>query len=219
MDGMDTVDTLYANTRNNPIEDIESHLPLRVNRYELREDIGGGGRVAWRDRFRPRVHLSDRRRLLGRRRRAQVQTVGVSQVELRAARARSFKSPLAGQTTELPSKVPYRKARAGDRLVAYGPSGGGYGDPLARSPESVLDNVLDGLLPAERARENYGVVIAGQRVDADGTRKLPRPHARCLKRIALRFARELWLRDRRSHRPRSIGHPLGRPPPVSACYS
>ena len=31
-DGMDAVDTLYANTRNNPIEDIESHLPLRVSR-------------------------------------------------------------------------------------------------------------------------------------------------------------------------------------------
>ena len=30
-DGMDAVDTLYANTRNNPIEDIESHLPLRVS--------------------------------------------------------------------------------------------------------------------------------------------------------------------------------------------
>ena len=28
LDGMDAVDTLYANTRNNPIEDIESHLPL-----------------------------------------------------------------------------------------------------------------------------------------------------------------------------------------------
>ncbi len=37
IDGMDAVDTLYANTRNNPIEDIESHLPLRVNRYELRD--------------------------------------------------------------------------------------------------------------------------------------------------------------------------------------
>src|SRR6266851_1972360 len=37
LDGMDAVDTLYANTRNNPIEDIESHLPLRVTRYELRE--------------------------------------------------------------------------------------------------------------------------------------------------------------------------------------
>jgi N-methylhydantoinase B len=30
MDGMDAVDTLYANTRNNPVEDIESHIPLRV---------------------------------------------------------------------------------------------------------------------------------------------------------------------------------------------
>jgi len=45
-DGMDAVDTLYANTRNNPIEDIESHLPLRVSRYELREDSSAAGR--WR---------------------------------------------------------------------------------------------------------------------------------------------------------------------------
>jgi N-methylhydantoinase B len=30
IDGMDAVDTLYANTRNNPVEDIESHIPLRV---------------------------------------------------------------------------------------------------------------------------------------------------------------------------------------------
>ena len=45
-DGMDSVDTLYANTRNNPIEDIESHVPLRVTRYELREDAVAPGR--WR---------------------------------------------------------------------------------------------------------------------------------------------------------------------------
>ena len=45
-DGLDAVDTLYANTRNNPIEDIESHYPLRVTRYELTEGTGGRGR--WR---------------------------------------------------------------------------------------------------------------------------------------------------------------------------
>ena len=45
-DGLDAVDTLYANTRNNPIEDIESHYPLRVPRYELAE--GSGGRGRWR---------------------------------------------------------------------------------------------------------------------------------------------------------------------------
>ena len=43
IDGMDAVDTLYANTRNNPIEDVESHLPLRVTQYELLEDGGGAG--------------------------------------------------------------------------------------------------------------------------------------------------------------------------------
>src|SRR5207237_1394270 len=45
-DGMDAVDTLFANTRNNPLEDIESHYPLRVSRYELVTDRGGPGR--WR---------------------------------------------------------------------------------------------------------------------------------------------------------------------------
>jgi N-methylhydantoinase B len=45
-DGMDAVDTLFANTRNNPIEDIESHYPLRVTRYELVEDKAGPGQ--WR---------------------------------------------------------------------------------------------------------------------------------------------------------------------------
>ena len=45
-DGLDAVDTLYANTRNNPIEDIESHFPLRVTQYELLEDRAGAGR--WR---------------------------------------------------------------------------------------------------------------------------------------------------------------------------
>src|SRR5919201_2513100 len=45
-DGVDSVDVLYANTRNNPIEDIEAHHPLRVKRYELQEDHGGPGR--WR---------------------------------------------------------------------------------------------------------------------------------------------------------------------------
>ena len=45
-DGLDAVDTLYANTRNNPIEDIESHYPLRVRRYELVD--GGAGPGRWR---------------------------------------------------------------------------------------------------------------------------------------------------------------------------
>lgn len=51
MDGLDAVDVLYANTKNNPIEDIEVHYPLRVERYELREDAAGDGQ--WRGGFGP----------------------------------------------------------------------------------------------------------------------------------------------------------------------
>src|SRR5690606_7650930 len=46
MDGMDAVDTLYANTRNNTIEAIESHLPIRVENYELRAEPPAAGQ--WR---------------------------------------------------------------------------------------------------------------------------------------------------------------------------
>jgi N-methylhydantoinase B len=171
MDGMDTVDTLYANTRNNPIEDIESHLPLRVNRYELRENMVAAGE--WRGGIgsvREFAYLTD----------------GGFSVE---GDGHKFKpwgfaggaegSPSAlhqvavsGETIELPSKVPYRKARAGDRLAAYGPSGGGYGDPFTRSPESVLDNVLDGLISVDVAREQYGVVIVGEQVNLSATKAL-----------------------------------------------
>ncbi|HXE23656.1 MAG TPA: hydantoinase B/oxoprolinase family protein, partial [Roseiarcus sp.] len=78
----------------------------------------------------------------------------------------------AGDGVELPSKVPYRKAKAGDRLVSYGPSGGGYGDPLLRAPEAVLENVLDGIVSKAQAREQYGVVIAAESVDSVATEAL-----------------------------------------------
>ena len=35
-DGMDSVDCLMANTRNNPIEELEWRFPMRTERYELR---------------------------------------------------------------------------------------------------------------------------------------------------------------------------------------
>jgi N-methylhydantoinase B/oxoprolinase/acetone carboxylase alpha subunit len=83
----------------------------------------------------------------------------------------------AGQATALLSKVPYRKAFAGDRLVTLGPSGGGYGDPLRRPAEAVLEDVLDGLLSPEMAGEQYGVAIADGRVDGATTARLRRAAA------------------------------------------
>jgi N-methylhydantoinase B len=37
--------------------------------------------------------------------------------------------------------------------------GGGYGDPRERPVEQVVADVLDGVLSADAAREDYGVVV------------------------------------------------------------
>jgi N-methylhydantoinase B len=171
IDGMDAVDTLYANTRNNPIEDMESHLPLRVERYELRENTVAAGQ--WRGGIgsvREFVYLAD----------------GGFSVEGDGHKYRPWgfdggedgspseliQASPTGERVALPSKAPYRKTKAGDRLISFGPSGGGYGDPLTRSPDAVLDNVTDGLFSVDMARERYGVSIAGGTVDHEATKAL-----------------------------------------------
>jgi N-methylhydantoinase B len=157
-DGMDAVDTLYANTRNNPIEDIESHVPLRVERYELREDACAPGQ--WRGglaSIKTVRYLSDGG--------ASVEGDGLAygawgykgggvgspgKLILQAAN---------GEETPLPSKVPYRSVTAGDRFIAVGATGGGYGDPLQRDPHQVLEDVRDGYYSVATAERDYGVII------------------------------------------------------------
>ncbi len=129
-DGMDAVDTLYANTRNNPIEDVESHLPLRVERYELREGAAAPGR--WRGG-------------VGSIRSFRMLADGGVSVEGDGHRFRPWglggggdgvvatllHKPASGPERQMPSKVPHMAAMTGDVFIATGPGGGGYGDPLA----------------------------------------------------------------------------------------
>ena len=57
------------------------------------------------------------------------------------------------------------KLKKGDQLEFGSNGGGGYGLPWERKVESVLDDVIDGLLSIEKARDVYGVAIT--EVDAD----------------------------------------------------
>ena len=47
----------------------------------------------------------------------------------------------------------------GVRMTLSPPGGGGYGDPLVREPERVLDDVVNGYVSIEAAQEIYGMVI------------------------------------------------------------
>jgi N-methylhydantoinase B len=55
----------------------------------------------------------------------------------------------------------YVPHEAGDRYEYRYGGGGGWGDPLARDPQQVLDDVLDEYVSAEAARRDYGVVLTG----------------------------------------------------------
>ena len=171
MDGMDAVDTLYANTRNNPVEDIESHVPLRVERYALREDAMAPGQ--WRGGIgtvREFTFLSD---------------AGFSiEGDGHAFKPWGFLGGSDGHVASLtllapdgtakalPSKVPYAKVKAGDRLISTGPCGGGYGLPFQRDPAQVLVDVLDGLIPEGTAARDFGVVIRDGMLDLPATESL-----------------------------------------------
>jgi len=70
----------------------------------------------------------------------------------------------------------------GDLLRFTTCGGGGYGDPAEREPERVLDDVADGFVTAQAAREDYGVVLdaSGLRLDQAATARVrsgPRPVA------------------------------------------
>jgi N-methylhydantoinase B len=54
---------------------------------------------------------------------------------------------------------------AGERLCYDYGGGGGWGDPLDRDPQAVLDDVLDEYVSVEGARRDYGVVLTGSLED------------------------------------------------------
>ncbi len=127
LDGIDSVDVLYANTRNNPIEDIESHVPLRIDRYELREEVAAPGQ--WRGgvgSIREITFLAD----------------GAVSVESEGHKyppkglfggsdgtvSQLIWTKADGEVVQLPSKQPYHPFGTGDKITAVRACGGGYGD-------------------------------------------------------------------------------------------
>jgi N-methylhydantoinase B len=159
-DGMDSVDTLYANTRNNPIEDIESHVPLRVTRYELREDSVAAGR--WRgglNSIKEMMFLTD----------GSISVEG----DGHSHKPWGFQGGSDGYTSqlqlirkdqppvELPSMLPTIPVSKGDRIRAVGGVGGGYGKASERPAAMVVEDVLDGYLTPESAARDFKVTIDG----------------------------------------------------------
>jgi N-methylhydantoinase B len=169
-DGMDAVDFSSWNTRNNPIEDLDMHIPMICERYELREDTAGAGQ------WRGGMGIVRWNRFL---------TDGFMTMEgdKHSVLPWGFKGGLPGAAAsltknpdtapmELPSKIDGYRFKAGESVMVKVPSSGGYGDPLERPVTLVLEDVLDEILSVESARRDYSVVIVEGAVDAEATARL-----------------------------------------------
>lgn len=72
----------------------------------------------------------------------------------------------------LNSNEGWNKSKSGDTITVLSAGGGGWGDPLERDPQAVLEDIRNDMATVEKAREWYGVIITDGRVDEVATAKL-----------------------------------------------
>jgi len=163
-----------ANGANTPVEIFESDTPLIVETRELVADSAGPGRMkgglGQREVFRvpgdkyapiPPVNLGIQ---AGRHIHAPEGLFGGRQ----GARAQFLINGEPGNPYGLTQLKP------GDIVTIDAAGGGGNGNPLERDPEMVENDVMEGYISLEKAKEDYGVVINPKtiKVDMDATKKL-----------------------------------------------
>jgi N-methylhydantoinase B len=141
--------------RGTPVEIVESRAPVLFKRKELRCDSGGPG--TYRGGLGQTVHVQMRHDqpsiMITRFDRCKFPARG-----LHGGHAGALGAVRRPNGTPLPSKGEIELA-PGEDVVLDLPGGGGYGSPLHRDPQRVLDDVLNGFVSLQQAETCYGVVI------------------------------------------------------------
>ena len=168
-DGESGVHTHMTNTRNAPVEVLETVLPVRVNRYGLVENSEGPGR------YRGGFGIVRDVTFLGPEAECVIQTDRVDTPPWGLAgglpaRGARFSHLRGADRVALGSKARVR-LRQGDRLLIETSGGGGWGSPAEREPAAVAADVAEGLISPERAASAYGVIVrADGTLDGEATR-------------------------------------------------
>lgn len=167
-DGQSAIYSIVGNTWNLPVEAIEMKYPLRIDRYELRQDSGGpgewrGGLSVRRDYrlLAPTGELS----VLGNR--VRVPPYGLFGGHHGAPARYRIDAGTPGERLAAPefgakkSMVPLKRNQVVNQETA---GGGGYGDPLDRDPAAVARDVEYGYVSRRSAFDDYGVVLDSEGV-------------------------------------------------------
>ena len=153
-----------------PTEVFEHRSPLVMLEREFRQDSGGAGR--WRGGLGHRLvyaglRLEEPYRLSPFTDRVRFPAPGLEGGLAGAAGLFEL-----SDGTSLHPKTTHT-LRPEQQLVIGLPGGGGLGNPKERDPEAVRQDVLDGLVSVEAARELYGVALTDDgEIDAEQTARL-----------------------------------------------
>jgi N-methylhydantoinase B len=162
-----------GDTYNVPAEVVEVRYPWQVERFELRRDSGGAGK------YRGGLGVVRDYRLgfdAGL-------TVTTDRVKYTPPWGVFGGSPGDTNITvvtrndgaeERWRKISNLPLKRGEVVSFRGGGGGGYGSPLDRDPQAVLDDVISGYVSVEAAARDYGVAIdvESRSIDAERTKAL-----------------------------------------------
>jgi N-methylhydantoinase B len=172
-DGRDGQDSHLARFKNTPIEAVELEYPVRIRKYEFIPDSGGAGKYRGGLTVRRDIEiLADDVSLARYGDRQRFGAFGLFGGK-EGSKGKFFLNPDTPQEKHLKSKG-LDILRKGDVVSLRLPGAGGYGDPLERDPDLLLEDVRDGKVTLESAREDYRVVIDPEtlRIDETATKRL-----------------------------------------------
>ncbi|WP_254861568.1 hydantoinase B/oxoprolinase family protein [Halovivax gelatinilyticus] len=175
--------------RNVPIEVFENKAPIRLNRLELRDDSGGEGERRGGLGTRRDYEFTEPSGALSILQRSRSPGWGLAGggPGARNVIVVDADDPDGERLSILVDNDHLYDAEGGERYAGmmrgdFEPGetlsvrtggGGGYGDPTERDPEAVREDVADGYVSREAARETYGVVVTAEgELDREATEKL-----------------------------------------------
>ncbi|MYE00419.1 MAG: hydantoinase B/oxoprolinase family protein, partial [Alphaproteobacteria bacterium] len=167
-DGLEGNANMFANMASHSVEVTEAEQPVQVLRYDLVADRMGPGTYRGGAPYRREYRFLEHEAVLQvRADRMAFQPYGLSG----GGPGEPAANYLNGEA--VPSKIT-RNIQEGDVFLHELAGGGGWGDPLAREPAAVVQDVLNELLSPERAERDYGVVLGsdGRAADEAATARL-----------------------------------------------
>lgn len=156
-DGVSGTTVNQTNGRIAPIEIVESEFPVRLRRFELVTDSGGPGTQRGGLAFLREYEQLRHADFALRSTRHEMSPLGAQGGG--PGETGSLHVSSGGKQVELAARTASHPLNPGDVFCLVTPGGGGYGSPLDRDPDRVLDDVRNRYVSLRSAESNYGVII------------------------------------------------------------